>query len=1046
MGRLTHRRVGARPNDASNESKIKQLEEQLELDRDVIGKVRDFVIEINNKVNKLDKANEATTKNTLNMEKAIMEKIEANKQIGVNDVNAKVSDLKERFKFELSNEECFTAHLIGKDPDKKPVLRPLIDLYMKDKLEGIEQKFIILNSFMQERVKRDGAVNEYLERIEREKPEDGNFIKAAFMGVATELIEIRAATMEANVSAVHNGTPPGLQGQSKPDHSTVDQQEFSKLRDGFGKLQVDMAAMAQQIQGKCHCVHVDQVGNKLIVMDRQLDVHTKAISIMEKSIEMMRTLQTAPQSQSAGTDVPPPPAPTGTRPPRKRAPQWANWKPTCSDDKCKDEGCQDHDEDDDGSGDSPWYLAEKMGGNGYCHCVHLEELRREVDLIKQQLEDAQDATFDPWSTGSSYSGAVGRRTRTKPQALPIKIGPLGQLQDANARLFDDRISAQAAFQFDGIKGGSAWKSKVERYFMSKCPALLELLSWAERYEGEKIDEPLLSKATAGTDLDQPRMANLNASVWGFISGCISGEAETIFKIADALQGFDAWRRIVNYIEHGKPIKLEGMRNDMKMMFTKPMKNLEAVPIGIAEFELQIKEYVDCGGPAPSDEEKKSDLLRILPETLQDNLLWRATDPGPYAQFRDMIKAQAARTLLNKRRLPVHAVAQGQEPKPEANGDIDLGSVTNMEELLAVMKRFGARKPGNEPDKRGARKCPNCGEEHKDNKCPHPPVAVADRKCWTCGKKGHSNRDCPERKKGKPIKSVEDEVEEGVRLLGSLREGFSQPKKVGKPMPRAITMKDFTHVNRFNALNTVNTELSQKQRKAMARRVLPDKSTKPLSDSNVAQKRAPMDNCVQGAMGVPADEAPAETQRDSNATMLKAVDQALDNMARIGMLDFGDDAYIYEREILRADIPDETTVEVAADTGAVANVINKNDLPKGVVPDGVVKTHFVGASDEHIENYGTCRTLLKGNIEDVVTEWQAADVSKALHSISATTGPEDGPGNHDVLFNNKIGVVVPPGVVNKILERIKPIFQYKRSGGLYTAKVKLSSFTRPCQQK
>ena len=86
------------------------------------------------------------------------------------------------------------------------------------------------------------------------------------------------------------------------------------------------------------------------------------------------------------------------------------------------------------------------------------------------------------------------------------------------------------------------------------------------------------------------------------------------------------------------------------------------------------------------------------------------------------------------------------------------------------------------------------------------------------------------------------------------------------------------------------------------------------------------------------------------------------------------------------------------------------------------------------------------MEDVVTEWQAADVSKALRSIRATTGPEDGPGTHDVLFNNKLGVVVPPGVVNKILERIRPIFKYDRSGGLYTAKVKLSSCTRPCQQK
>ena len=131
--------------------------------------------------------------------------------------------------------------------------------------------------------------------------------------------------------------------------------------------------------------------------------------------------------------------------------------------------------------------------------------------------------------------------------------------------------------------------------------------------------------------------------------------------------------------------------------------------------------------------------------------------------------------------------------------------------------------------------PNCGEEHKDNKCPHPPVAVGDRKCWTCGKKGHSNRDCPDRKK-KPFKNVNDEIEEGVRLLGTLREGFTHPKKTGKPMPRDITMKDFTHENQFKALGAVDAPRSQKERKAMARAT--------------AKNQAPPDKCVQVGHGSP----------------------------------------------------------------------------------------------------------------------------------------------------------------------------------------------------
>ena len=161
---------------------------------------------------------------------------------------------------------------------------------------------------------------------------------------------------------------------------------------------------------------------------------------------------------------------------------------------------------------------------------------------------------------------------------------------------------------------------------------------------------------------------------------------------------------------------------MKMLHTRTIKNLETVLIGIAEYELQIKEYVECGGIEPTNEEKKSDLLRILPEHLQDNLLWRATDPSPYIQFRDMIKAQAARTLLNRRRLPIHTVAEASPPSQDDEMP-DLRSVSNLEELMAVMKKFNFRNAKRQPPRqpgspaaaaaaaRAPRFCPNCSGSH-----------------------------------------------------------------------------------------------------------------------------------------------------------------------------------------------------------------------------------------------------------------------------------------------------------------------------------------------
>jgi hypothetical protein len=142
-------------------------------------------------------------------------------------------------------------------------------------------------------------------------------------------------------------------------------------------------------------------------------------------------------------------------------------------------------------------------------------------------------------------------------------------------------------------------------------------------------------------------------------------------------------------------------------------------------------------------------------------------------------------------------------------------------------------------------------------------------------------------------------------------------------------------------------------------------------------------------------------------------------------------------------PDAVKVKIAADTGAVDNVVMPGALPGNVhVTPNTSGRHFVGASNEHIENFGSCDTVLTSEHGEVACEWKVADVSRALHSISKVAGPPEGPGAHDVLFNNRIGVVVPPGIVDLILQYVKPMMQYDREGGLYVAEVTMSGFARP----
>ena len=79
-------------------------------------------------------------------------------------------------------------------------------------------------------------------------------------------------------------------------------------------------------------------------------------------------------------------------------------------------------------------------------------------------------------------------------------------------------------------------------------------------------------------------------------------------------------------------------------------------------------------------------------------------------------------------------------------------------------------------------------------------------------------------------------------------------------------------------------------------------------------------------------------------------------------------------------------------------------------------------------------------------WQVADVTRPLHSVSEITGPEEGPGVQDVLFSNKRCVVVPPGVLEKVMKSVKAVAEYKRRGGLHLADMVLSPMPSTFQRQ
>jgi hypothetical protein len=151
----------------------------------------------------------------------------------------------------------------------------------------------------------------------------------------------------------------------------------------------------------------------------------------------------------------------------------------------------------------------------------------------------------------------------------------------------------------------------------------------------------------------------------------------------------------------------------------------------------------------------------------------------------------------------------------------------------------------------------------------------------------------------------------------------------------------------------------------------------------------------------------------------------------------------ELEELIANTVEEVTLQVAVDSGSCANVAHPDDMPKGAtIEPNLDDKHFSGAGGDRIKKYGTCKTKCTGTAGEFTTDWSCAEVTRALHSVSKIAGPEDHPtGYQDVLFNNKRCCVVPPGIVELIMSKVKAVAEYKRSGGLYLADITLSSFAR-----
>ena len=323
------------------------------------------------------------------------------------------------------------------------------------------------------------------------------------------------------------------------------------------------------------------------------------------------------------------------------------------------------------------------------------------------------------------------------------------------KLFDEKTALHFEYQYKGSsnENGEKWRIQTHGYLVSRCPALMAILDWAQKSEQpvtqQSLDQQALIRGWP-TNLDY---CKLNGAVWGFLVLCLKDKAKARFGQARMLNGLEAWRLVVIDIHRGRDIHISTLRDATRKVI--PMRGLEEIGNGITRYDNLVRDLTMAGGDRPGDQEMKQVILEALPSEVMTHVMWEATDPKfTYQAFTENIRRQANGMVYMKskvKRSSPAALVQERDPDTqEYPEDVQ-------EELNAVLQRRGfvPRPRGARPPPRrdapgpGDRKpkCANCGsEEHTKEACPKPRVDFSQRPCHKCGKPGHLARDC---RGGKP---------------------------------------------------------------------------------------------------------------------------------------------------------------------------------------------------------------------------------------------------------------------------------------------------------
>jgi hypothetical protein len=294
-----------------------------------------------------------------------------------------------------------------------------------------------------------------------------------------------------------------------------------------------------------------------------------------------------------------------------------------------------------------------------CHCVHLDALSAQVQgqqavvtgfgVVRTEALNAQSRIIQAEAAMAALQAHASAQMRTPPgvdtgaeprPAFMPYMRPGTEATDAMApaaktyraindieKLFctKDAQDSMYACSAGDKEDGEKWRRTIRGYFVSRNSVLAPILDFLEHENNVEgitlamMEEECRLKGWMVEDLE--RMSEL---LWGFLNICLKAEAKDDFEEADELDGSNGWRVATRSIRKSAYIHHATVRRQVK--YTPPIGTLEEVPAAIKRHDSVHEECKSLGGTAPSDSEKKTDLLELLPKDIREQLQWRAPAP------------------------------------------------------------------------------------------------------------------------------------------------------------------------------------------------------------------------------------------------------------------------------------------------------------------------------------------------------------------------------------------------------------------------------------